>query len=452
MIYRNDRCRAVSSGEAFHLHIGPGALGLGFVGEHAERIGLPLTFLYRKGNEVGAALASAKSYIIRRPGRESHHVRNISAAVWEDRSGRFTKVSETARRLFIRDAPLLLTTAVGREQLGGVAVALADALVKRVEATDAPTVVIACENFAGASEVLRSAIEHELFGKRHELASLMALVRRNVVFLNAVVDRICYKPTIEPPDRVRVRAGVFSEWFVRAPSVEASEPLEPLLSRLRRVAHLVSAPTLEVYERRKLWCVNGVHLAIGILGGRRAYWNVGQTLSDSELKHRLFAIQRAMAAAVRAYARRKSVKGPFGPSTLARYNSEVLARLEATPNDDLGRLFEDVTRVDRASRQGRRVVELTARLVELSALVGEDDEPSRGVKAHAQAQTLREATRGLLRVVDVHGTLTKVNERIVEPMTALRPGRDRAVLERLLVDVLVEMARISGRARDAVPL
>lgn len=422
------------------------------MGDHSSTIGLPLTFLYRRSNEAGAALASAGSYAITRPGRPPKTVANVSAVLWEDRSGRFVNVSAVARRLFTRDAPILVTVAVGRDYLGGVTAPLADALVKRAEATSEPAVVVTCENFSGAADALRASIEHELFSRRHEPTSVTGAVRRATFFLSSVVDRICYPPTVDPPDRVRVRAGTYSEWIIRSPATEAAARLQPILGPLRSVAQFVSPTELEVYERRKLWCVNGVHLAIGVLGGKHGYWNVGQTLADEDMRVRLEEVQRAMAAAVRSFANRKAVKGPFGPVALARFSAEVLARLEATPNDDLGRLFEDVTRVDRATRQGRRLGELTSRLVEHTAPLGGETDAGRGVRVNAHAQSLKEATRGLLRVVDTHGTLTKVNERIVEPMMTLRPGADRSILEKLLVDVLVEMARMSGRARDAIQL
>lgn len=233
------------------VHIGPGKLGLGFVGAFAKDLNLPIIFLNRRPNndrtkDKVKILQQAGKYFIKyfdRADTDSVPVNNLHLFAIAE------KDVLAAADAIADPKTAILTTAVGHSQLPEAAALIAFGLQKRGR-TRSPLFILACENGPCPSDFLAEQVHTYLDPKK---------TPHDGIFTNCVVDRICYD--YDPIENaVVVLAEPYKEWIVATQHRELKKLLK----------HPDIKPVLpnqiKLYETRKLWLVNGFHLALAVLG------------------------------------------------------------------------------------------------------------------------------------------------------------------------------------------
>lgn len=166
-----------------HLHLGAGRLGLGLVVPTTRRCGLNVTVVARPNANAFSttrnhSLAAQSTYhlLVRETGERSPV--EIDEFLVLDEATR-----ELVDRILKDPRTALITTAVGKANLELLVPRLRELLDVRFAAgVTAPLLVIPCENDVGA-----------------EYHRLTTSGPPRVFFLDAVVDRICYRVTCSAP-------------------------------------------------------------------------------------------------------------------------------------------------------------------------------------------------------------------------------------------------------------
>lgn len=198
-----------------HVHIGAGALGLGFVVPLVQQAGHK-TILANRAH--GTAAHHARNVTLQRQ-RSYDLVLASKQPRTEDISiAEFIFIDEDSERFFeiVADPAIrLLTTALRQGLLPSVPL-LADALAHRLTTgTREILYIVACETpTIGDSLSLRAAI----LAERPEL--MTRAFDQRIQFVSCIVDRICNEPVVrEDTGRVSVDVEEFAEWLLQGPSL-----------------------------------------------------------------------------------------------------------------------------------------------------------------------------------------------------------------------------------------
>lgn len=160
------------------------------------------------------------------------------------------------------------------------------ALSQRRSQGGGPFALVSCDNLAGNGEVLRARVLELAAVQEPRLADW---IDGHVAFVSTVVDRIT--PPASATDRILVRERLglldeapvvcepFSEWILCG-SFPAGRP-----EWERAGARFVAS--IEPWERRKLWLLNGGHSLLALLGLPRGHRTVAAAISDPELSRAL---------------------------------------------------------------------------------------------------------------------------------------------------------------------
>ncbi|MFC4150070.1 mannitol dehydrogenase family protein [Micromonospora mangrovi] len=159
-------------------------------------------------------------------------------------------------------------------------------LRERLRADAGPLAIVPCDNVTANGRALRRSLltlSASLPGTRH--ARLTEWIESSVTFVDTSVDRIT--PRTTEADRVAVRAATgfadrspvvtepFRDW-VLAGDFPAGRPAWE-----RAGARFVT--TLEPWERRKLWLLNGAHSLLAYTGMAAGHRTVAQAIADPRL-------------------------------------------------------------------------------------------------------------------------------------------------------------------------
>lgn len=221
-----------------HVHIGPGALGLGLIGPVSRDAGLRLVLAGSSSREswpVAAAIGDTGGYTLRHPvGATPSHV-PVDQVIDLDQSG-------ALRDALCDRSALLLTTPVTQSGLDQLVPLMEDALAARAACGfEAPLFVVACENTLGAvySELAASGVA-------------------GATFIGAVVDRICEPPALDG-QAVQLWTEEYGTWHLERTS--SSGDLEQALSAVPQVDFVDHFAAVRL---RKLYLVNGAHLVAAL--------------------------------------------------------------------------------------------------------------------------------------------------------------------------------------------
>lgn len=238
-----------------HIHIGTGRLGLGFCGYFSHDLGYYTVFLNRK-SEISSIrnkkLAEQKEYIIKYyDNTKSEIIRLDELHVFDVES------KETGLPIDLISDPniILVTTAVGDSQLRYIAPIIANILLERSKIDlREPLFVLACENGHRCSQKLAQEVERCLQYREHV-----------GVFADCVVDQICDRIEVpngrtSPSSSVVISAESYREWVIE----NTDERLKKFLDHPS--IKFVPESQIDLYELRKLWLINGFHLALAVLG------------------------------------------------------------------------------------------------------------------------------------------------------------------------------------------
>lgn len=237
------------------VHFGAGNIGRGFIGMVLSKAGYKVCFV--DVNETLVSLLQQRGeYKVTLVGesRESQTVRSVTAIPGSD----LPQVAEAVA------SAELVTTAVGVGVLQHIAGAIAQGLEARLQRTDEPLHIIACENAIGGSSILKEQVYARLSEETRGKADAC------VFFPNAAVDRIV--PLQHNEDPLEVTVEPFFEWVVDRSAMAPG---------FRELAGVHYADRLEPYIERKLFTVNTGHCTAAYLGYLRGFETIQEAMADA---------------------------------------------------------------------------------------------------------------------------------------------------------------------------
>lgn len=151
-------------------------------------------------------------------------------------------------------------------------------LEARRDAGAGPIALVPCDNVPHNAAALRSAVDSAASGD----ADLIRWIEQNVSFVSTVVDRITPATTDDDRAIARRLAGwddacpvvtePFSEWILAGDFPAGRPRWEDVGVRF--------VDDIGVYERRKLWLLNGAHSLLSYAGALRGHATVAAAMSD----------------------------------------------------------------------------------------------------------------------------------------------------------------------------
>lgn len=316
------------------VHFGAGNIGRGFIGNLLYHSGYETCFV-DVNDEVVGLLNEKKEYrvVLADPAQEEVTIKNVRAI-------NNAKNPEQVRAA-IAEADLV-TTAIGPNILPLIAGLIADGLRKRLEVTDRPLNIIACENMIGGSSLLKEKI----FEKLTEEEKLKFEGRFG--FPDSAVDRIV--PNQSNEDKLMVKVEPFYEWVVEEPKIVGEKP---------PVAGVTYVEDLIPYIERKLFTVNTGHALAAYFGYYYGMDTINQAMADPRINGLVEgALKESGEFLVKKYG--------FNPDDHNKYIRKIIGRFSNSY------IVDEVTRVgrspirklgpnDRLVRPARQYVEVTGK-------------------------------------------------------------------------------------------
>lgn len=292
------------------VHFGAGNIGRGFIGNLLYHSGYETCFIDVNA-EVVNLLNERHEYrvVLAEAAQEESVIKNVRAINSAENP---EKVVEA-----IAEADLL-TTAIGPNILPLIAGLIADGLRKRLEATDRPINIIACENMIGGSSLLKEKIFEKLTTEEK------AKFEERFGFPDSAVDRIV--PNQVNEDKLMVKVEPFYEWVVDETKIVGEKPA---------VEGITYVPDLVPYIERKLFTVNTGHAITAYLGYYYGIETINQAMENREI-HELVegALGESGEFLVGKY--------KFDAAGHAKYIQKILGRF-SNPH-----IVDEVTRVGRS--------------------------------------------------------------------------------------------------------
>ncbi|MBD8070814.1 mannitol-1-phosphate 5-dehydrogenase [Bacillus sp. PS06] len=223
------------------VHFGAGNIGRGFIGSLLSKAGYEVCFV-DVNEEIVNLLNEKHEYRVVLADENSQeeivtNVRGINS---------IQNPEEVVNAIATAD---LVTTAVGPNILAIISGSIAKGLKKRIEQTDKPLNVIACENMIGGSAFLKEKVYEQLTDTEKQQFD------NQFAFPNAAVDRIVPNQTNE--DKLMVSVEPFFEWVVDRSKMIGDVPV---------IDGVTFVEDLAPFIERKLFTVNTGHAAAAYLG------------------------------------------------------------------------------------------------------------------------------------------------------------------------------------------
>lgn len=316
------------------MHLGVGRFGLGFAVPLARDLRLSSVLVNRPGSSHDsekrlAALKQRKRFKLRFYDRKN--APKTEDIEFEDLIV-LDGVSSTNRlsELLADPHTLILTTAVGEPQIQVIAETLAGALKQRV-LSENPLWVLACENLQSGSTFLRKEVERYL--------PLPDDPKCPVRFANCVVDRIC------PSWSIRKGTVSIECESYRSLILEDRFDQDTLRERLDShagVISLVKPAEFSLYHVRKLWLLNGYHLALAVLGSQMPPKGlktpIREVLEDQKIREVVHGVREELITAFLELGIKNKIS--FQPEDLDAYMNTVEQRFSQS-QDTCERVLKD---------------------------------------------------------------------------------------------------------------
>jgi len=303
-----------------HLHLGAGPLGLGLVAFATSRAGFDVVLASRRGDPDSAGRAATlrqnNSYLVSSITRENPSL-TANAELVDVERYLFTGPAEDWNEILEevrRPETILVTTALTTKGLEDCVPMLSQLLQARVQATDSPLFIIPCENQTGEryAELTREVLP------------------TNIVFLAAVVDRVCMRLAHDSLDgrlHVVVPVEPFADWIIER-KTGFTEPLEQILAPL--VPGLVRfSPDIQQEHVRKLWFVNGVHTLVAIFAKLERHVFLDDFLATPGGETLLRGVQEELLDATQT---RLGAESIFAEEDLRLFGDRIAERFRAFPD------------------------------------------------------------------------------------------------------------------------
>jgi mannitol-1-phosphate/altronate dehydrogenase len=391
-----------------HAHIGTGKFGLGFVGYFSNKSNSKTMFLNRLSHEKVARdrnekLLEEKSYLIEYYNKEIEDVK-FDGFHFYDREN-----LEDLINIIAHPETTLLTTSVGYHHLPDIAPYIEEGLRAR-KSDCSPLFVLACENGHRSSSHLKESINQAV------------IADKEVEFLDCVVDQICdkFSKKADEQNKVVIQAENYREWIIEERNPDIRNYLNHAAIKFIKHQEGSDSP-LELYEVRKRWLVNGLHMAVAIIGTN--FMNPDALIADvikskdDRIKKPIDDIKNELADAFRY----RDEKNVF-----------TLSETEVFINDTLDRFMSSPDRCERIVKQALHSSTRLKQMTETIGLaLGKDCKLSESLKL-----TLYEG---------VYIFFEKVQERIYEPIDMLkkhsRSGKALSFLSSQLVPFMVKQGK-----------
>lgn len=316
------------------VHFGAGNIGRGFIGNLLYHSGYETCFV-DVNDEVVGLLNEKKEYrvVLADPAQEEVTIKNVRA---------INNAKNPEQVMAAIAEADLVTTAIGPNILPLIAGLIADGLRKRLEVTDRPLNIIACENMIGGSSLLKEKI----FEKLTEEEKLKFEGRFG--FPDSAVDRIV--PNQSNEDKLMVKVEPFYEWVVEEPKIVGEKP---------PVAGVTYVEDLIPYIERKLFTVNTGHALAAYFGYYYGMDTINQAMADPRINGLVEgALKESGEFLVKKYG--------FNPDDHNKYIRKIIGRFSNSY------IVDEVTRVgrspirklgpnDRLVRPARQYVEVTGK-------------------------------------------------------------------------------------------
>ncbi|MFC4322381.1 mannitol-1-phosphate 5-dehydrogenase [Litchfieldia salsa] len=240
------------------VHFGAGNIGRGFIGSLLSKAGYEVCFVDVNA-EVVNLLNEKKEYrvVLADENSQEETVKNVRA---------INSIQQPEEVLDAIASADLVTTAVGPNILPIIADSIAKGLRRRVEQTDQPLNIIACENMIGGSAFLKEKVYEKLSeAEKKQFDDQFA-------FPNAAVDRIVPNQTNE--DKLMVSVEPFYEWVVDR---------SKLIGEVPTINGVTFVEDLAPFIERKLFTVNTGHAAAAYLGYQAGLETIKDAMEHEEV-------------------------------------------------------------------------------------------------------------------------------------------------------------------------
>ncbi|MFP5110029.1 mannitol-1-phosphate 5-dehydrogenase [Neobacillus sp. C211] len=241
------------------IHFGAGNIGRGFIGNLLYHSGYETCFV-DVNREIVDLLNEKNEYrvVLAEPSQEEVVIKNVRA------------INSALNPELVIEAIAeadLVTTAIGPNILPFIANLLADGLRKRLERTDKPLNIIACENMIGGTSFLKEKIYETLS------ADEISLFDKRFGFPDSAVDRIV--PNQVNEDRLMVKVEPFYEWVVEEPKIIGEKP---------PVKGITYVQELVPFIERKLFTVNTGHALAAYFGYHFGMETINSAMANTQIK------------------------------------------------------------------------------------------------------------------------------------------------------------------------
>lgn len=240
------------------VHFGAGNIGRGFIGNLLYHSGFKTCFVDVNADIV-QLLNEKNEYrvVLAEPNQQEVVVKDVRAIN--------SSLNPEQVIAAIAEADLV-TTAIGPNILPLIAGLVADGLRKRVEVSDKPLNIIACENMIGGSSLLKEKVFEKL------TAEEKWQFNERFGFPDSAVDRIV--PNQVNDDKLMVKVEPFYEWVVEESKIVGEKP---------EIHGLTYVPELIPYIERKLFTVNTGHALASYFGYYFGVDTINQAMENAEI-------------------------------------------------------------------------------------------------------------------------------------------------------------------------
>lgn len=292
------------------VHFGAGNIGRGFIGKLLYESQFETCFVDVNSNIVDL-LNEKKEYRVQLANETKNET--IVKNVWAINSAEDPEL--VIEEIVQAD---IVTAAVGANILPHISNLLADGLKARLEKSEEPLTIIACENMVGGSDFLKEKVYEHLTAEEQE--------RFNQVynFPNAAVDRIV--PNQNNDDPLLVKVEPFFEWVVDKSGIQGETP---------PIEGIEFVDDLKPFIERKLFTVNTGHATAAYLGYAKEIQAIHEALTDKNIKE-------AMENTLRETGQLLIEKYQFDEVEHQKYIETIIGRF-ANPY-----IYDEVTRVGRS--------------------------------------------------------------------------------------------------------
>ena len=292
------------------VHFGAGNIGRGFIGNLLYHSGYETCFV-DVNREIVDLLNEKSEYrvVLAEPSQEEVVIKNVRA------------INSALNPEQVIDAIAeadLVTTAIGPNILPFISSLVADGLRKRIERTDKPLSIIACENMIGGTSFLKEKIYETLS------ADEISLFDKRFGFPDSAVDRIV--PNQVNEDKLMVKVEPFYEWVVEEPKIIGEKP---------PVKGITYVQELVPFIERKLFTVNTGHALAAYFGYHFGMDTINRAMENMQIKELVEgALKESGAFLVKKYG--------FNEEDHNKYIEKIIGRFSNAY------IVDEVTRVGRS--------------------------------------------------------------------------------------------------------